>query len=140
MMDRKGTVVGIEHIQELTDFSIDNLKLNYKEALENKSIVMVCGDGRLGYPELGPYNAIHVGAAAPTIPEALVQQLAPGGKMIIPVGPSGSQEIMLVRRDVASGKVTMKSLLDVRYVPLTSKDKQWGSYHHKPAHGVTGEE
>ncbi len=61
--------------------------------------------------------------AAPKIPEALLNQLAPGGKMIIPVGQyEGNQQIMMVRKSL-EGKITQKALLDVRYVPLT--DKEW---------------
>ena len=46
----------------------------------------MCGDGRLGHPEDAPYDVIHVGAAAPTLPEALTDQLAPDGILVIPVG------------------------------------------------------
>ena len=49
--------------------------------------MMICGDGRLGCPEFGPYNAIHVGAAVEIVPESLLQQLtADGGQLLIPVG------------------------------------------------------
>ena len=52
----------------LAQFGYDNLYKSYKEPLENGSIKIVCGDGRLGYKECAPYDAIHVGAATDKIP------------------------------------------------------------------------
>ena len=65
----------------------------------------------LGYAEKGPYDAIHVGAAARTIPPALVEQLAAPGRMIIPVG-TYSQTLMQVDKD-AQGQITQKDLFGV---------------------------
>ncbi|KAH9962985.1 protein-L-isoaspartate O-methyltransferase-domain-containing protein [Russula dissimulans] len=73
----------------------------------------------IGYPPKGPYDAIHVGAAAATIPPALVEQLACPGRMIIPVG-THSQRLMQVDKD-AQGKITQKDLFGVVYVPLTDR-------------------
>jgi protein-L-isoaspartate(D-aspartate) O-methyltransferase len=76
------------------------------------------GDGYQGWPEQGPYDAIVVTAAAPQVPPALVAQLKPGGRMVIPVGPSGgSQELLLVTKSM-EGSVREKRVLAVRFVPL----------------------
>ncbi|KAJ7777941.1 Pcmt1-prov protein [Mycena maculata] len=119
-----GKVIGIEHIPELVDWSLANLKKDNqtRRALENKEIEIHVSDGRLGYPSDGPYDAIHVGAASPTIPEPLVAQLAKPGRMFIPVG-TDSQHIMQVDKD-AEGNVTETRIMAVRYVPLTDKNKQ----------------
>jgi len=118
-----GKVVGIDHISELVDWSISNLKKDgLDEALEKKEIEMVVGDGRKGYPSGGPYDAIHVGAAAPSLPSELVDQLASPGRMFIPVG-TFMQYIEQVDKD-EHGKVTSKRVMGVSYVPLTDKSRQ----------------
>ena len=61
-------MIGIEHIPELVESSIENLSTSYSSALASSDIQVICGDGRLGYPAFAPYNAIHVGAAAEVIP------------------------------------------------------------------------
>lgn len=76
------------------------------------------GDGYRGWPEKGPFDAIVVTAAAPSIPEALVAQLKPGGRMVIPVGePGGLQELMLVEKS-PDGATRSRSVMPVRFVPL----------------------
>ncbi|KAE9404606.1 protein-L-isoaspartate O-methyltransferase [Gymnopus androsaceus JB14] len=119
----KPTVTGIEHIPQLTDWSVSNLKRDgLEDALEKRMIEMVVGDGRLGYPPNGPYNAIHVGAAAPELPQTLVDQLAPGGRIFIPIG-THTQNIYHIDKDQA-GKVTKTEVMGVRYVPLTDRETQ----------------
>uniref|UniRef100_A0A0W0GCJ4 Protein-L-isoaspartate O-methyltransferase n=1 Tax=Moniliophthora roreri TaxID=221103 RepID=A0A0W0GCJ4_MONRR len=119
----EGKVIGIEHVEELVDWSISNLKRDgLGAALEAQQIEVVAGDGRKGLASDGPYDAIHVGAAAPTIPESLVEQLASPGRMFIPVGTL-MQNILHVDKD-ADGKLTQTEVMGVRYVPLTDRDKQ----------------
>jgi len=77
------------------------------------------GDGGLGWPEYAPFDAIIVTAAATEMPPALVEQLRPGGRMVIPVGPHhGEQELFLITKD-AAGTVSTRSILPVAFVPLT---------------------
>lgn len=67
--------MGIDHIPELVEMARQNLEHDQPELLRSGRVVLRVGDGRLGVPDLGPYNAIHVGAAAPTLPQALIDQL-----------------------------------------------------------------
>ncbi len=76
------------------------------------------GDGYAGWPERAPFDSILVTAAAPRVPQALVDQLRPGGRMVIPVGASheAQQLLLIVKRP--DGTVERKSVLAVRFVPL----------------------
>ena len=76
-------------------------------------------DGRIGWAENGPYDGIVVTAAAPALVEALTAQLAPGGTLVAPVGASGSQRLLVLRKD-AGGNVTQDELAQVVFVPLLS--------------------
>jgi protein-L-isoaspartate(D-aspartate) O-methyltransferase len=80
------------------------------------------GDGYLGWPEKGPFDAVIVTCAAGQIPPPLIRQLKPGGRMVIPVGgPFAHQELMLVEKD-PQGEVSSRSLMAVEFVPLLRKD------------------
>ena len=83
------------------------------------SIKTKIGDGYLGWPEHAPFDAIIVTCAPENIPQPLIEQLKPSGKMCIPVGPALSiQNLILVQKD-PDGHLTQKPLMDVRFVPLT---------------------
>ena len=128
MMGDKGVAVGIEHIKQLYDFAKENISKNHKNLLDSKKLILVEGDGRNGYNQKAPYDCIHVGAAAETIPQALVDQLANGGRLVIPVGYQGdSQYITIVDKD-RNGKISSRRELGVSYVPLTSVKNQLGGY------------
>ena len=92
-------------------------------ALGYRNVSARSGDGYPGWPEQAPFDAIMVTAGAPEVPPALVQQLKPGGRLVIPVGPQWSgQELLVIEKD-ASGKTATRKVLAVRFVPLT-RDRQ----------------
>jgi len=127
--------VGIEHIPELAETSRRNIqgwlrtapkdgngvvdRIRQSDALEIRE-----GDAFVGCPGEA-FDAIHVGAAAPRLPQNLVEQLKPGGRMVIPIG-TASQDLVVVDKD-DRGHLTLKKVMGVRYVPLTSREKQLGS-------------
>jgi len=79
-------------------------------------IVLVGGDGTLGYPPGAPYDAIVVGAGAPEVPSALIDQLADGGRLVIPVGEMAYQDLVLIRR--LGNDITRRTINACRFVPL----------------------
>ncbi|XXG49457.1 hypothetical protein AAC387_Pa02g3639 [Persea americana] len=127
MVGPGGRAVGVEHIPELVASSIENIKKSAAAPLlENGSLSVHVGDGRLGWPEHAPYDAIHVGAAAPEIPQPLIDQLKPGGRMVIPVG-NIFQDLQVVEKKT-DGSIDIRTKTSVRYVPLTSRESQLRNY------------
>ncbi|KAL0364501.1 UNVERIFIED_CONTAM: Protein-L-isoaspartate O-methyltransferase 1 [Sesamum angustifolium] len=127
MVGPQGRAVGVEHIPELVESSIKNIQKSAAAPLfEQGSLSVNVGDGRLGWPEFAPYDAIHVGAAAPEIPLALIEQLKPGGRLVIPVG-NIFQDLQVVDKN-ADGSLSVRSETSVRYVPLTSREAQLRGY------------
>ena len=100
---------------------IDSLGREAAERLKTlgySNIEVKIGDGYKGWPEKGPFDGIVVTAAAPYIPRELIEQLTPGGRMVIPVGASWEvQELLLVSKN-PDGSIRRKSVLPVRFVPL----------------------
>jgi len=82
------------------------------------NVRVIAGDGSRGVAEFAPYNAIIVSAAAPRLPPELVEQLAEGGRMIVPVGEGDSQQLLLVSRE--NGQIVTRYRELCRFVPLIS--------------------
>ena len=106
-------VYSIEFIPELAEQASERLR-----RLGFANVEVKVGDASAGWPEKAPFDAIIVTAAAAEIPPRLIEQLKPGGHMVIPVGlPFQSQDLMVVTKD-AEGHVTERSVLPVAFVPL----------------------
>jgi protein-L-isoaspartate(D-aspartate) O-methyltransferase len=86
-----------------------------------RNVTVRCGDGYVGWPEEAPFDLIVGAAAAPQIPDALLDQLAPGGRLVMPVGTPW-QELTAVERD-AGGKLREWSAGEVRFVPMIRKER-----------------
>jgi protein-L-isoaspartate(D-aspartate) O-methyltransferase len=106
-------VFSVERIQVLQDKAKERLAV-----LNLRNVVFRWGDGWEGWSALAPYNGIIVTAAAADVPQALLDQLAPGGRLVIPVGASDVQQLMLIVREEQG--FTRHVLDAVRFVPLLS--------------------
>ncbi len=108
LVERVFSVERIQALQERAKERLGELKL--------RNVVFRWGDGWEGWPALAPYNGIIVTAAAADVPQALLDQLAPGGRLVIPVGAGDVQQLMLIIREENGFS---RQLLDtVRFVPL----------------------
>jgi protein-L-isoaspartate(D-aspartate) O-methyltransferase len=116
-----GCVFTVEIVQALAD----NARKNIMDAGYGDRVRIISGDGSRGYAEKAPYDRVVVTAAAPRVPQPLVDQLKSGGVMLIPVGSvSLFQNLLKITKD-QDGKVSQKNLCGVAFVPLT------GEYGHK---------
>jgi len=106
-------VVSIERYRTLADAARERLK-----TLGYDNVTVIAGDGLKGAPDRAPFDRIIVTAAADEVPQALVDQLAVGGKMVLPLGPhKGTQSIVKLTKE-ANGELTRETLIAVRFVPL----------------------
>jgi protein-L-isoaspartate(D-aspartate) O-methyltransferase len=107
------TVYTVEVVRALGEAAADRL-----QTLGYRNIEFLIGNGYAGWPEHAPYDGIIVTAAASYIPPALVEQLKPGGRLVIPVGePYGYQNLMLVEKDERD-EIRTRTILGVAFVPL----------------------
>jgi len=86
------------------------------EAVGIRNVTVLVGDGTLGWRPFAPYDAILVAAASPEIPAPLVEQLAPAGRLVIPLGDRDNQVLTVARR--AGEQLQISTVADVRFVPL----------------------
>jgi len=108
------SVISVERVPELASAARRALA-----AAGVSSVTVITGDGSLGWSAEGPYDAILVGAASPSVPEPLTRQLHDGGRLIIPVQRSTVQELLLVRRE--GDRLLEESLGTVHFVPLLGR-------------------
>jgi protein-L-isoaspartate(D-aspartate) O-methyltransferase len=103
-------------------FSIERIPALYahaREAIQRaavRNVSLLLGDGTVGWREYAPYDAILVGAGAPAVPQPLVDQLAEGGRLLVPVGDRDEQKLILVQRK--HGTIETREVAPVRFVPL----------------------
>ena len=110
-------VVTVERLSELADLARAVLR-----ELGYTNVIVVVGDGTLGYEDRAPYDGICVTAAAPEIPNSLLSQLAAHGRLVMPVGDRDGQELTVVVRD--GDQFSRRAVGGVRFVPLIG-DQGW---------------
>lgn len=103
-------------------FSIERIPALLQQARENirnagvNNVSLLLGDGTIGWREYAPYDAILVGAGSPTIPQPLLDQLAEGGRLLIPIGDRDEQKLVVAQRK--NGQIELHNEAPVRFVPL----------------------
>jgi protein-L-isoaspartate(D-aspartate) O-methyltransferase len=114
LVGKSGHVYTVERIEPLMHFARENLK---ETGYNNVTVILE--DGSMGYSGYAPYDRISVTCAAPHIPEPLLEQLKPGGIMVIPVG-NYSQELIRIKKD-GEGNIHKEKKGGVVFVPLIGK-------------------
>lgn len=109
-----GHVYSVERVRELSVRARDSL-----DRLRVRNVALLVGDGTIGWSRYAPYDAILVAAGAPAVPSALIEQLAPGGRMLIPVGDRAEQRLVLYHR--TEDGVETEELTRCTFVPLIGR-------------------
>ena len=110
-------VIAIERKPELAAAARERM-----ERIGYGNVAIVEGDGTRGWPEGAPYDAILVAAAGGQIPQALIDQLAPGGRLVMPVGGRAWVQQLVKLTKLADGRTERENLGEVRFVPLISEE------------------
>jgi protein-L-isoaspartate(D-aspartate) O-methyltransferase len=116
-----GHIYTIEIIEALAEFA----RKNITRAGYGDRVTVICADGSIGYPEKAPYDRILVTAAAPSIPNPLIEQLKPGGIMLVPVGDVHFFQSLIKVVKGVDGRIKHEDLGGVAFVPLR------GRYGHR---------
>lgn len=112
-----GEVIGVERQRELAKIASDRLR-----RLGYDNVKILEGDGTRGCPDEAPFDAILVAASGSHVPGPLLDQLAPGGRLVMPVGsPNGAQELLKVTKTLG-GRLEQDNLGGVRFVPLIGEE------------------
>ena len=111
-----GTVYTIEIVEPLAREAHERLR-----RLGYRNVMAKVGDGYRGWPEQAPFDAIMVTAAPREVPQPLIDQLKPGGRLVVPVGGQTSGQALLLIEKQPDGTITRRNVLAVRFVPLTDK-------------------
>lgn len=112
---RDGKIYTVERIPELVEFARRNL-----ERCQYRNVLVILGEGTKGYARESPYDRIIVTAAAPHLPKALIEQLKDDGRMLIPVGGRGYQNLMLIEKK--NGRISERNLGGCVFVPLIGEN------------------
>ena len=116
-------VYSVERVRELGVRARETL-----ERMRISNVAILIGDGTIGWSRYAPYDAILVAAGGPEVPQPLLEQLADGGRMLVPVGTREAQRLVLVRK--LGGQVMMDEVLDCTFVPLLGR---FGWVEERPA-------
>ena len=107
-------VYSVERIRELAVRAREKL-----DELRISNVAVLVGDGTIGWSRYAPYDAILVAAAAPDVPQPLLEQMAEGGRMLIPVGGRDTQRLVLITRE--AGRYTEQEVTACTFVPLLGR-------------------
>jgi protein-L-isoaspartate(D-aspartate) O-methyltransferase len=116
-----GKVYSIEYLASLAETAEQNLR---SAGYDETRVVLRTGDGYGGWPEAAPFDVVLVTAAPESVPRPLLDQLGPGGRLVIPIGPRGATQQLELFTKSAEGRLSRTTLMTVRFVPFVGEAEQ----------------